>query len=293
MRILVKRIGALGDVVLTTPIIRRLRRENPEAEIGIQTGYAGVFANSPHAITTLEPGPLPHPWTPAGGLDRVIDLDLAYERQPDKHIVEAYMLAAFGDAGDLADMRQELFWKPIKAAWPTAKPMVAIHAAKAGWRNRTLPESTWLKVIDGVRGLGAFPLLVGTMKDQLQNAKAAVFYIQDPLAQASVISRCAAFVSSDSGLLHVAGATDVPIVGVFTCADPLYRMPIRYGDKAWSSYTITPPLECIGCLGRRPPPVTTESCERGDIACVREVDPSVIVECIENVLRGTTNAPTG
>ena len=277
-RILVRRIGALGDVILTTPIVRRLRREHPLAAIGVQTGYPDVFRNSPHKLTIFPPGNLPFPWTLAGGLTRLIDLDLAYERRPSTHIVRAYMTEAFGDQGEPADLRQELFFTPSKADWPTKKPIVAVHAAKAGWRNRTLPETTWIAVIDGLRAAGFFPLLVGTSRDALPKAKTAAFHLADVLVQAGVIARCAGFVGSDSALLHVAGATSTPIVGIYTCAAPAYRAAWRGGVLGAGSVAITPSISCLGCLERQPIPTTRETCERGDIACVREVRASEIVE---------------
>ena len=48
--ILVRRTGAFGDVIDTTPVVRRLRQENPDAEIDVDTQYPHVFLNSPHRI---------------------------------------------------------------------------------------------------------------------------------------------------------------------------------------------------------------------------------------------------
>ena len=49
-RILVRRTGAFGDVICTTPVVRRLRQENPDSEIDVDTQYPQVFLNSPHSI---------------------------------------------------------------------------------------------------------------------------------------------------------------------------------------------------------------------------------------------------
>lgn len=279
MRILVRRTAALGDVVLATPIVRRLRRENPDAEIGVQTAYPDVFRGSPHRLAVFPPGPLPYPWTERGGLDRTVDLDLSYERRPAIHVVLAYMQEVFdsfdahpfdGDA-----FRQELFFgRP--APFPKERRVIAVHAAQAGWRSRTLPESTWLAVVDGLRERGCFPLMVGSMRDALPGAKAAAFHSGDVLAQAAMIARCACFVGPDSGLLHVAGATDVPIVGVYTSVWAAYRMPLRSAGRL---ACVSPRgLSCLGCQARQPAPATTEHCERGDFACAAAVRAEDIVE---------------
>ena len=277
MRILVRRSGALGDVVLTTPIIRRLRRENPDAEIGVQTAFTGVFQNSRHRITVTNQNPLPYPWTPDGGLDRLIDLDLAYEKRPTMHIVQAYMQEAFGDSGEPDDLHQEMAFGKVEP-WGGPRRVVAVHAAKAGWRNRTLPEATWLKVVKMLQDEGCFPILVGSMKDALPNARAASFHSGDIMQQAAMISRCRCFIGSDSGLLHVAGATNTPIVGVFTSVMPAYRLPWREGVHGFHCASVMPNLDCVGCTGRQPAPITVETCERGEIVCTGMVSAEEIVE---------------
>lgn len=58
--ILLVRFGALGDVVLTTPLVRALRRAHPHAAITFVTKarYAPILAHNPHlaGLATLGPG---------------------------------------------------------------------------------------------------------------------------------------------------------------------------------------------------------------------------------------------
>lgn len=279
MRILVRRAGALGDVILATPVVRRLRRENPESEIVVQTAYPDVFRNSPHVSYTVDPHNPSH-----GPYDQTIALDLVYERRPGMHVVEAYMLEAFGDRGEPADRQQELFYDRRPRLSPGGRPCVAVHAAKAGWRNRTLPEATWLDVCERLKAEGLQPILVGSARDALPAASCPSFHVPDILAQAQVVASCACFVGSDSGLLHAAGATSTPIVGIFTCARPERRLPYRDGVRGLRCKSVVPYIDCIGCLERREPPVTTEACERGDVACVGKVKAEAIVHAVMQLI---------
>lgn len=50
MKVLLWKIGALGDVVMTTPLVRQLRRALPEARIDYLTGHrcTAILAGNPH-----------------------------------------------------------------------------------------------------------------------------------------------------------------------------------------------------------------------------------------------------
>ena len=193
------------------------------------------------------------------------------------HIVQAYGIEA---GVELDDRQQELFF-PKKIRVRSRTPLVAVHAAKAGWRNRTLPAETWLAVCATLRDAGVRPLLVGTHRDELRGSPYMAFHQPNILAQAAVIAQCDCFVGPDTGLLHVAGATDTPIVGIFTSVDPAFRLPYRANCVAVQSSG----LDCLGCHGRQPAPATNESCELDDYAaCVRAVSPELIVEAVLSLM---------
>ncbi|MDA8253739.1 MAG: glycosyltransferase family 9 protein [Rhodospirillales bacterium] len=265
MKILLKRTGALGDVVLATPILRRLRREYPDAHLTVHTACPEVFADNPHVNAVNAAGPF----------DRVIDLDLAYEKRPDLHVVDAYWLEAFGDTGDPADMQQVLPSAPAGAP-VLAGPYVVLHAPMLGWRSRVLPMPFWDAVAAGLRARGLAPVFVGRRPDYAAGRSGGLD-LRDRLtlgALRAVIDRATAFVGMDSGLLHVAGATMTPIVGVFTCALPERRLPWRTGVLGYRCASVQPDLPCLGCLHEIPPPVTTMTCRRGDTACTGSAAPA-------------------
>lgn len=214
--------------------------------------------------------------------DKFIDLDLAYERRPLMHIVEAYMQEAFDeeafgfDAYEDIATRQELFFDRTPLAGIAGQGYIAVHAAVAGWRNRTLPRDTWREVLHRLGVAGLRPILIGTERDAVPDFDCTSFFAPDIHAQARLIQSCVCFVGSDSGLMHVAGCTDTPIVGMFTCAKPEYRLPFRENCVA----VVPPDLDCLGCLARQAIPATTETCERSDIACVHAVRATDIVDAV-------------
>ncbi len=59
----------------------------------------------------------------------------------------------------------------------------------------------------------------------------------------AVISRCALFISNDSGLMHVAGALNIPTVAIFGSTNPVTTSPV--GDRSIVIYKGAP---CSPCL---------------------------------------------
>lgn len=65
LRVLVVRFSSIGDILLTTPLVRALRRRHPEADLTFVTkrAMAPLVSDNPHVtrVVTLEPGePIMH-----------------------------------------------------------------------------------------------------------------------------------------------------------------------------------------------------------------------------------------
>lgn len=265
-KILVVRAGALGDVILTTPIFRRIRKEHPTALIAVRTSYVDVFRGNPDVdAVNVQDGV---------SFNRIIDLNLVYERLPKMHIIDAYMMATFGDKGFVSDKSTSLtpLFEP-ESYMVSAHGAILIHAARS-WQNRTLPDHVWIAVVAELNynHKNRRIIFVGSttdfgFEDTNNNIIDARGLTSLPVV-AGMIHEAACFVGTDSGLLHVAGTTQTPIVGIFTSVRPEYRMPWRQGELGWRCYPVVPDIMCRGCLERCPAPATTCGCERGDYACV-------------------------
>jgi ADP-heptose:LPS heptosyltransferase len=275
--IVVRRTGALGDVVLATPVVRHLRRVlGFTAAIAVQTAYPDVFLGNPHVDAILAPtDPVPKGAIP-------VDLNLAYESRPTTHIVDAYgaVLEASGFPPIPEDRRLQELFPPDHAVLDQST--VAVHAARS-WPSRTLPASFWLDVTGRLRAAGVRVVHVGTDRDSLTGP-----YCNRPLMEtAAILARCAAFLGSDSSLLHVAAAVGTPVVGLFTSVRPEYRMPLGGEGVAF----VATGLSCVGCLERAPVPTTNlQACERGDVACVWRFDPAEVTAAVMELVRNETVA---
>ena len=270
MRILVRRTGALGDVVLATPIVRRLKRENPDVEIVVQTAYPDVFKGNPHVADVV----LPSLKVPPEPIWRHVDLDLAYERRPRMHIVEAYMREAFGEDDEVHShvWTQEMFFDRTPLF---AKPnrRVAVHAAWAGGVTARFPARRGRRRSSGLprRGCGRswsapsattcrVPLSadVHPGHSRADAADRLVRLFRRFRLRTAARRRCHRHAGRRDIHLRESGLSDDGAPGNFAVVTSRY-------------------LDCLGCLHRPRRLSRPSSCERGDIACVGMVHADDIV----------------
>jgi ADP-heptose:LPS heptosyltransferase len=276
--VLIRTNGALGDVIMTTPIVARLRHQlGPDAIININTFSADVFARNPHVSGVNVP-------EPQGGYHRTISLELAYERRPHIHAVDAYMLEVFSDT-NWPDKQVVLHKSRIDRLahlpWDRA---VALHAG-VNTASRTFPITFWNGVVDGLLHAGFVPIVVGSKRDRKWPDKPGVVDLSDLLSiheVAGVIDRCRCFITGDTGVCHIAGSTLTPIIAIYTMAKAALRMPWRKGIMGWGVIPFEPDLDCVGCFKSM---WNLLNCQRGDFACVNQnmVAPEQILGAVFSV----------
>lgn len=121
-----------------------------------------------------------------------------------------------------------------------------------------------LKVAEWVKSVGLIPVFVGKTDMDLQLEKTSLIpktSLPDDVSEygvdlrnktsivelTSIMNLSQAVCGIDSGPIHMAGTTSVPIICGYTSVAAEYRVPTRVNGK---TYTITPNIECIGCESR-------------------------------------------
>lgn len=229
-RILVMRVGGFGDLLLLTPVLREIRRRWPTASISVSTmaHYAQVLEGLPYVDAVL-PYPLPHD---AIGLhDVAIFYERAIEGNPRAEQIHATEVFA------------EIAGLPVDGAWSSLKPEYRVRPSEALWAQASYPRVNGTKRIGIQVGASAiarvYPqhlmgeLAVMLLKrgfevyllgsggevrlpekspDGLRNIAADNLTFRQSCA---VVSQCDCLIGPDSALVHVAGALDVPAVGLY------------------------------------------------------------------------------
>jgi lipopolysaccharide heptosyltransferase II len=91
----------------------------------------------------------------------------------------------------------------------------------------------------------------------------------------SLVARAALFVGGDSGPLHVAATSDVPIVGLYGPTLPVRSAPWRPGWLTTESVDVSD-LPCRPCDQRH--------CVPGDFRCLTHLAPQRVIEAAERAL---------
>lgn len=279
--ILVRRTAAMGDILMTTPVIARIRDlVGPDVRIDTEGSLRTAFAGNPHVDRALrKEGPISEDY------ELFINLDDTYERDYSLHAIDAYMLEAFGDtdwyAKDIVLIRRPLP-SGIIVDWRRA---IALHPGRTS-RNRTIPAHIWEELIARIEGANLVPVIFGSSREvPIQNKSRAVDLTSKLTLQqtATAIQASLCLVSADTGLTHVAGSTNTPMVTVYTAVPPRCRMPWRYGQMGWNVTSLVPKLDCVGCYN-------VDGCKRHDFACV-EGKEAVSAESIFNAVMELIRRP--
>ena len=98
----------------------------------------------------------------------------------------------------------------------------------------------------------------------------------------SLIGRAALFIGGDTGPLHVAATTDVPILGIYGPTLPVRSAPWRPSWLVTESVEV-PEVPCRPCDQRR--------CIPGDFRCLTRLAPDVVIQAAERALRRASQAP--
>lgn len=211
-QIIVKRKYAVGDVLLTTPIIRALKKLWPLCSIDVETNTPDLFKGNPNVRrAAVRVGPLPNAM--------VIDLNGVYERSPAVPVLESYAKAAGLEYSDI-EQYLDLFFHPTDARYLAGK-WVALHVGPTSWPGKNWPIERWAEVADWLRNAGWFVLLLGAKEKHCPVYCDLDMRDQKGVQElAALLAQCALFVGLDSFPSHAAAAVRTPSVVLYGVMDP-------------------------------------------------------------------------
>lgn len=272
-RILMRRTGARGDVLMITPIIRALKEKWPQCQIEVKTKCPEMISNHPDVKLAYHSTKY---------FDQFIDLDLAYEKRPEVHIMQAYAEAA----GVVVppSWKLELYPTREEEAWAMrfarGKPIALFHAGPTCWPSKNWPLERMQEVVKRVKRLGFLTIAIGAEDSPDCGCDDSCAGTVSPQGTYALARYAKLFVGIDSMPLHLATAADVASVVIFGPTEP--RAILRKSPRIVAVQASRDDVPCVGEHGRRTKAVTQAPC---DGECIRAVTVSMVMGAIDHVIR--------
>jgi ADP-heptose:LPS heptosyltransferase len=267
---IIKRAGAIGDVLYVLSIAQHFKTLEPNCEIIAQTIVPQIISKSPFVDRVI---PHNHKEFIAGTL---IDLDNASEKRPEKLTVDCYA----EEAGIQLKEKYPIipfdfkFNEIVKKMYK--EPYVVVHWGPApGWDGRNYEESKAEEVVLGIKKMGYKVVEVG----HRSNTKFADYPIigQDWSLVVEIIRESDGFVGIDSVIMNLAQCMKIPGVALFGCVDP---RAVLYPDSSIKPVFLEG-SDCLFCYNdaeKNPPPVNFIRCSKGRDECVKKITPEMMLE---------------
>lgn len=275
-RILVRRLGARGDVLLTTPVLRALREKYPQAEIEVRTKCPEMLHGLDSARLSLHNTKY---------FDEFIDLDATYETRPDLHIVEAFAQAAGVTLPKR--WRLEVAASELDEAWAErvarGQRMALLHPGPTCWPGKNWPVERFTELARTLRKQGYLTATVGADDSPELGTDLHLAGRTTPQQLYALAKRSRLFVGIDSMPCHLASAADCPSVVLFgpTNASKILR-PSHRIIPVQADVNLIP---CVGEHGRRTKPITQSPCQ-GE--CMKGIEVPLVLQAIGRVERLTS-----
>lgn len=205
--VLVKRTGALGDLIMTEPLLRLLN----------DNGYTVVLDTLPHLFEIFSG----HDFeifhlSEVQGVEFVhfINLDMSYEMYPQQNRLKTY----FEFAGIVnPELNRATLYPKSNEKTKLFKKYCILHIDEKDLPHRNVYGVNWEKVVDYLEFLGYAVFQIGTEKHEVVATEincASISFMK------YLIAGCDLFIGIDSGPLNIAMAYDKPCIGFFGSVNP-------------------------------------------------------------------------
>jgi ADP-heptose:LPS heptosyltransferase len=289
VKILVQRRAAIGDVIMSTGVVRELRkRYGPEAQIDVATEFLEPYRNNPHVSNLIPMSALPTDI--ARHWDIYINLDNAYETNPINHYVDTYFHRVFGDWLGL-DQNVELYPDSDdrdivdQDLAQIGDKFIVVHMRNWHWGAKNIQPDVWFQVFEQLfLARSDFKIVCAGGPTDLMIADHPLFYdVRTRYNSQQLKLLCdsaACFVGIDSGPFQCAAASNTHIIALLTHLHPDRILPYRSGIQGHECTVIQTSEDCRGCNDQQARPVSQLVCHKRTYPCVSNFDTEAIANAI-------------
>ena len=168
-------------------------------------------------------------------------------------------------------------------------------------KNRSMPRTEIYRIANYLIKQNITPVFMGKSTRIINTFGATPKYGTSPPAKegmidlvdkttileaAKIMGNAMMVIGADTGLIHLAATTDVPIICGYTTVAPELRMPHRHNELGWNLIPISPPKEecryCSSALFLNS--VDFNECLKQDTSCIDSMNSENFIAAIDQVL---------
>ena len=231
--------SALGDIISSTPAIRMLATEVYKSPVNIATYLPEFYNDLPyvneifHISETLKDYHVVRTFN----VDKIKKSELSHE----KIDIRQFHSLCCGFMLLPNQMTCDYISNPYESINDLPEKYVVIHPAKT-WDSRTWSSESWQELANGLNDAGISVVSIGKTDNKAPDVSKPIFKINnvfdltDQLSLSQcwhVLDKAEVVITMDSGILHLAGTTDVHILQLGSSIHPYYRAPYRNGTQQY------------------------------------------------------------
>ena len=281
INILVQRRASIGDVIMSTGVVRELKKiYQDNASIIVATDCLEVYKNNPHIA-----GVVPVNSVDTAKFDVVYNLDDAYEYTPYSNYVNSYFYRVFG-TNSTVDRSVELF-DTAEDRMEIDGDYIVVHMRNWHWQAKNIDMSVWFEVFARVfeENDTVKVVCVGGPTDNFVDHPLFIDARNKTSQQIKVLcdgAKC--FVGIDSGPYWCAAASRTHIIGLLTHLLPERIMPERKREYMYNATAIQTREDCAGCNDTQARPIHQIVCKKSTFPCTKNFDTDAIASAILKTL---------
>jgi ADP-heptose:LPS heptosyltransferase/glycosyltransferase involved in cell wall biosynthesis len=284
-RILIRKKGTWSEIIPLFPIIKHIKVNNPNTQIFVATNHHHVFENNRYIEKVI-------PWdSNVSNLHKKFDLENAHENDPKTHIIDAYAKlilnhTVFDKTIEIeeSEFDREYINRLMIENGLKEKEFLVFHCALSH-QNKTIPREKWNRLQAHCVGQGSKVVVIGNGSDFPPVIGGTINLVNrlNFFQSKYLIQHAKAIICLDGDYMQIAGATDTPIVGIFTATSGLYKLPYRKDILGHNCYTIDAPVNCFACWNNHVRPIKYYGCAIGSYSCINSITPQMILQRINSL----------
>jgi hypothetical protein len=259
--------GGLGDQIESEPVVRAVRNLHPHDRIIVASHWPEIFEDLPYEVESVD---IRNHFLPPDQLYAVFHTYSSPDTDAWKYMTHVFTHSTDfssqlairrvlpSDMRDIkiryTDAQLQSMYEKLGVSEETLREAYCVHPGRS-WRTKTMSTEFWEEIISGLWAEGKRVVVFGKDGKGTQGLvpvklPVGVIDARDKLTikeSLALLDKSKVLISNDSAPIHLAGATDIWICGVYTAKHPEFVIPYRGGRQDHKVVELNHRPKCWPC----------------------------------------------